>query len=196
MPVMNDATEQVLILNCRLLSFFLSNPDFQPPSFVLQHPFLSLKLLEKRMRCYCTCPLVTTKHVRFYIVLVFIRFNLKIEHSLYTEVQVLLPVVSQGRFTLFQKCWKEQVRCLLQVRKWGLSCQLSRMWDCHFVLLSRFAILGFKLQLLKVFSCAILLLFRNKAECICFRGISLALCNNERLNTNVYNDILIVEVYC
>jgi len=41
MPVMNDATEQVLILNCRLLSFFLSNPDFQPPSFILQHPFLS-----------------------------------------------------------------------------------------------------------------------------------------------------------
>jgi hypothetical protein len=28
MPVMNDATEQVLILNCRLLSFFLSNPGF------------------------------------------------------------------------------------------------------------------------------------------------------------------------
>ena len=62
---MNDATEQVLILNCRLLSFFLSNPDFQLPSFVLQHPFLSLKLPEKRMRCYCTCPLVSTKRVRF-----------------------------------------------------------------------------------------------------------------------------------
>ena len=65
MPVMNDATEQVLILNFRLLSFFLSNPDFQLPSFVLQHLFLSLKLLEKRMRCYCTCPLVSTKRVRF-----------------------------------------------------------------------------------------------------------------------------------
>ena len=65
LPVMNDATEQVLILNCRLLSFFLSNPDFQPPSFVFQHPVLSLKLLEKRMRCYCTCPLVSTKRVCF-----------------------------------------------------------------------------------------------------------------------------------
>ena len=68
------------------------------------------------------------------------------EHSLYTEVQVLLPVVTQERFTLYQKCWKEGVGYMVVVgSKVGLSCQLSRMWDCYFVLLWLVAILGFKL---------------------------------------------------
>jgi hypothetical protein len=37
------------------------------------------------------------------------------EHSLYTEVQVLLPVVIQERFTLYWKCWREGVGYMLVV---------------------------------------------------------------------------------
>lgn len=47
--------------------------------------------------------------------LVFIRFCLKMKHSLYIEVQVLLPVVIEERFTLYWKYWKEEEDCVLVV---------------------------------------------------------------------------------
>jgi hypothetical protein len=35
------------------------------------------------------------------------------EHALYSEEQVLLPVVIQRRFTLYWKCWTEGVGYML-----------------------------------------------------------------------------------